>query len=142
MIELPAAKVEIYPEAVTVHIPFDRRDEWTQLIKLPAIEKSQQLYVKLGKPRKPRTTGWKSQNHHFNGHIQQFCQCSGDSFDEVKLHIKREAVSMGYPVKHTSWGTVVPISESDASTVECGYLIDTIHRVASDFGYTLKETNE
>ena len=98
-----------------------------------------QVYVKLGLPRKPRTTGEKSQNRHLNGHVQQIAQYTGDSFDDVKMHIKREAVSMGYPFHTDSFGNMVPNSEADASTVECSYLIDTAHRIASDMSLKLKE---
>lgn len=98
-----------------------------------------QCYIKLGLPRKPRTTGKFSQSAHANGHIQQIAKYTGDSFDDVKMHIKREAVSMGYPFHTDSFGNMVPESEADASTVECSYLIDTAHRIASDMGLALKE---
>ena len=102
-------------------------------------KKVHQVYVKIGYPRKPRTTGEKSQSHHFNGHVQQIAQYTGDSFDDVKMHLKREAVSMGYPYHGDSFGNVVPNSEADASTVECSYLIDTAHRIASDMSIKLRE---
>jgi hypothetical protein len=98
-----------------------------------------QVYAKIGKPRTPRSTGELSQNHHLNGHVQQIAAETGDSFDDVKLHVKREAISMGYPYHTTTWGDVVPQSEADASTEECGYLIETAHRIASFLDIRLRE---
>ena len=100
------------------------------------------MYVKLDKPRRPRTTGERSQNHHLNGHIQQIAEHTGDSFDDVKRHIKREAIADGYPYRTTSFGDVEPQSEADASTVECALLIETAHRIASDMEVMLNEYEE
>jgi len=99
-----------------------------------------QVYVKLGMPRKPRTTGDKSQNHALNGFIQQLCQESGDEFDDMKKEIKRRAIKRGYPFHTDSFGNVVPQSEADCSTVECAMLIDEAHDVASFLNVKLKET--
>lgn len=140
MIELPAARVaEIGPERVTVLIPTSYAEEWEQIRTRPNVVKSGQMYVKIGAPRKPRTTGWKSQNHHLNGHCQQIAAYTGDSFDDVKAYVKREAIADGYPIRTTAWGDVVPQSESDASTVECALLIEASHRVASFLGVQLIE---
>ena len=98
-----------------------------------------QVYVKLGYPRKPRTTGEKSQNHHLNGHIQQICAYTGDDFDDVKMHIKRKAMAKGYPFHTDSFGNAIPDSESDATTGQCAWLIDTAHEVAAFLNVKLKE---
>ena len=129
-----------HPCVVTVRFPAGWSDGVVALKQALEQKRVTQAYVKMGKPRKPRTTGEGSQSHHFNGHVQQIAAYTGDSFDDVKMHIKREAISMGYPWHTTSFGMVAPDSEADASTVECGYLIDTAHRIASDFGIKLKET--
>ena len=142
-VEIPAAHVEhAWSDRVTIKIPVAYRDAWLELASKPNVKKSWQLYVKLAPPRKPRTTGWKSQSHHVNGHVQQIAAYTGDSFDEVKMHIKREAIADGYPVKTASWGDVIPQSEADASTVECAMLIEAAHRVASFLGVRLKEDND
>jgi len=98
-----------------------------------------QVYIKIGYPRKPRTTGDESQNHHLNGHVAQICQETGDGFDDVKMEIKRRAIKRGYPYRTDSFGNVVPQSEADCSTVECGYLIDDAHDVAGFLGIKPKE---
>lgn len=101
-----------------------------------------QVYVKLGYPRKPRTTGKGSGSAHFHGHCQQICQHTGDDFDDVKMHIKRMAIKRGYPTHEDSFGTVVPDSESSISTVQESMLIDTAHEVASFLNVRLKEYDD
>ena len=143
MIEIPAAKVErAMSDKLTILIPELHRDAWLALAGRATVKASRQLYVKLGPPRKPRTTGWKSQCNHTNGHVQQIAAHTGDSFDDVKMHIKREAISAGYPMRTTSWGEAVPVSESDASTVDAAILIETAHRIASMFDIRLQEGDE
>jgi len=139
-IEIPAASVETTGLSVRVAIPTEMYGAWDALRNVPSIKKSSQMLVRLSRPRRPRTTGYRSQNHHLNGHIQQIASYTGDSFDDVKGHIKREAIADGYPIRTTSWGEAVPQSESDASSFECGLLIEAAHRVASFLGATLKES--
>ncbi len=140
MIEVNVDLVQYSHDQVTIKLPASAEDAWSALVQSLQKKRVYQVYVKIGYPRKPRTTGEHSQNSHLNGHVQQIAAYTGDSFDDVKMHIKREAIAMGYPYHTNSFGEVVPDSEANASTVECGYLIDTAHRIASDLGITLKET--
>jgi hypothetical protein len=140
MIECNVDIVRCTNTEITILLPNYAWDAWAALAVKLAEKRMRQVYVKIGYPRKPRTTGNKSQSHHFNGHVAQIAAHTGNSFDDEKMWLKREAISMGYPFHTTSHGDVVPESEANASTVECGYLIDTAHRIASDLGITLKET--
>jgi hypothetical protein len=143
MIELPAAKVLSGNELqVTIEIPEFARSSWLSLAQSAKVQASRQMYVKLDKPRRPRTTGERSQNHHLNGHIQQIAEYTGDSFEAVKKHIKFEAIAEGYPYRTTSFGDVEPQSEADASTAECAILIETTHRIASDLEVILREYDD
>ncbi len=95
------------------------------------------LKVELSKPGKPRTTGKDSQNHAINGAIQAIAKWSGHSFDDIKEHMKREAISRGYPFREIKAkdGRVIgvrPYSETEITTVQAGYLIDTIIQVAAE----------
>jgi hypothetical protein len=99
-----------------------------------------QVHVKVSRPRKPRTTGEFSQNHRLNGFIQQISAYTGDYFDDCKKHIKKQAISMGYPFHTDSFGNVVPQSESEASTQECAILIECTQMIASDMGIVLRES--
>ena len=100
------------------------------------------LQLRMGLPRKPRTTGWRSQNHHINGHCQQIAMETGNSFSAVKERMKVLAIGRGYPIETLVDGTVLPASETDVDTVEAGYLIDAIDQFAAEWGITLKETEE
>lgn len=100
------------------------------------------VHLEISTPFRPRSTGWKSQNHHINGHIQQLAPIMGYSFDELKMWLKREAMSRGWPSKKDPRGNPIPISEADASIEDAAVLIETIHQIAAEFNIRLKETDE
>ena len=95
--------------------------------------------VKISPPRKPRTTGNKSQNHRLNGFIQQIAIATGQPFDDIKKRAKQIAVDMGYPMLtdnngkpiYDVWGNVQGISEADSSTAECALLINAVEQIAA-----------
>lgn len=90
-------------------------------------------------PKRPRTTGEGSQNHHLNGHILQICNETCNSYDAVKNEIKRIAVeTMGYPYEEIN-GHIYPIGESQSSTDECAKLIEAAHVLAADLCIVLQE---
>lgn len=139
MIECNNCEVEFTGRDVRLRFPHGYEDTLRVLEERLKSKKAHQVYVKLGYPRKPRTTGEKSQGHHLNGHIQQIAQYTGDDFADVKMHIKHKAIAKGYPFHTDSFGNVVPQSEADSSTVECAMLIDVAHLVASFLNIKLKE---
>lgn len=97
------------------------------------------VLVTLERPRKTRTTGENSQNHHLNGHIMQICNETGNDFEAVKYCVKMIAVEqMGYPYK-TVAGHILPQGERQSSTVECAKLIEAAHVLAADLGIVLQE---
>lgn len=106
-----------------------------------------QVQFSLGKPGPPRTIGMRSQQAHFNGHVQQIAMETGVDFDRVKRFIKTRALTRGYPVLYCvygipvidEWGNTQGISEADATTAEAGMLIDTIHQFADWWGIKLRE---
>jgi len=101
----------------------------------------------LGRPVKPRTIGYKSQQSHINGHCQQIAVETGQDFEDVKRDMKYRAISRGYPILYNKKGIPIldkhgreqGISEADSNTVEAGYLIDAIHHFADWFGIELIE---
>lgn len=106
------------------------------------------LDVTIATPSRPRTTGDKSQNHHLNGHCMQIAQATGNSFDDVKLYVKRAAFSLGLPMATRPDGTPVlslndgqpiPISESDMDVQQCGWCIECAHVLAGELGVVLVE---
>ena len=97
------------------------------------------VLVTIAQPKRPRTTGDGSQNHHLNGHIMQICNVTGNDYAAVKNAVKMIAVEqMGYP--YTDFhGVITPKPESESSTDECAKLIEAAHIHAADLGIILKE---
>lgn len=90
-------------------------------------------------PKRPRTTGEGSQNHHLNGHIMQICNETGNDYDTIKYCVKMLAVEqMGYPYK-TVAGHILPQPESQSSTDECAKLIEAAHILAAQLSIILQE---
>lgn len=97
------------------------------------------VLVTLQQPKKPRTTGANSQNHHLNAHIVQICNETGNDYDSVKDAVKMIAVeNMNYPYRMIA-GQIVPIRERECGTEECAKLIEAAHVVAADLGIILNE---
>ena len=97
------------------------------------------VLVTLQPPKKPRTTGEGSQNHHLNGHIMQISIETSAGYSAVKDEVKRIAVeTMGYPYEIVN-GHIHPKGESDSSTDECALLIEAAHVLAADLGIILQE---
>lgn len=97
------------------------------------------VLVTLQPPKRPRTTGDGSQNHHLNGHIMQICGETGNDYDTVKNAVKQIAVeNMGYPFREIA-GRIVPFGERESSTDECAKLIEAAHVLAADLGIILQE---
>ena len=97
------------------------------------------VLVTLQPPKRPRTTGKDSQNHHLNGHIMQICNATGQDYDTIKYCVKMIAVEqMGYPYK-TIAGHIVPQPESESSTDECALLIEAAHILAAQLSIILQE---
>ena len=97
------------------------------------------VLVTMQPPKRPRTTGEGSQNHHLNGHIMQICNETCNSYAAVKDEVKRIAVeTMSYPYEIVN-GHIHPIGESESSTDECAKLIEAAHVLAADLGIILQE---
>lgn len=139
MIESNVDIINATDSEITIVLPVGAQEAWWALREKLKAKRVGQVYVKMGYPRKPRTTGEGSQNHHLNGHIQQICQFTGEGFAETKWQIKQRALAKGYPIITGKLGTALPQSESDASTSECAMLIDECHEVASWLNLKLKE---
>ena len=95
--------------------------------------------VTIQPPKKLRTTGANSQNHHLNGHIMQICNETGQDYEEMKYIVKMKAVElMGYPYKILE-GHIYPKPEHQSTTDECAKLIEAAHVTAAEFGIILQE---
>ena len=132
---------------ITFHLPSRLVGQWQNFV-LFALQKSPYVTLTVETPKKPRSTGAGSQNHHLNGHIRQICEETGNDPEVVKLEVKyRAVVFLGYPIEKRPdgsdvfdiWGRPKGISESESSVEECAMLIEMVHILASELGIILRE---
>lgn len=134
------------PESMAFTVPASRRVEYRELVlKAQPLDR---FDIMLSTPRKKRSTGPWSQNHHLNGHCVQIANSTGQDFEAVKLYVKRAAIARGLPLKLKPDGDVllsivdgepVPISEADMDTIQCGWCIEEAHILAAELGIILRE---
>lgn len=106
------------------------------------------ISVTEGPPRKPRSTGKYSQNHHFWGHCYQIAKDTGNSKDMVSYIVRKRSLNRGYPPKTGESGEPVidllsdgwlPQSESVCSSEEINILISEVHMLAAELNIILQE---
>lgn len=133
-------KCTVDAEKIALTLPTNEGAKEKILHELEKIEKAGGFaLVTMQKPKKPRTVGADSQNHHLNAHIMQICQETGNDYDSVKNAVKDTAVQyLGYPYKLIG-RRIVPLRERDSSTEECAKLIEAVHILAGELGIVLKE---
>ncbi len=141
MINLPAVK-ELKTNsrvAISFELPEMFRAAWWAMKEN---DKSGYWNVKISRPKRPRTTGWKSQNHHFRGHCRDIMAQTGNSMTAVATALKEHAVEFfGYPEDEV-FGKMKPRSEADLDTVEESLLIDATHHFAAEWNYWLRENDD
>jgi hypothetical protein len=136
------ARIAYDEPILRVEVPVGLRDAVHAVYARAVLRHGGYGALSVDTPRRPRTTGERSQNHHFNGHCQTIAVETGCSFDAVKAHIKRLAVDIGYPFDTLPDGTVAPKSEADASVEDAIKLIDAAHRFAAEYQIRLREGDD
>jgi hypothetical protein len=88
----------------------------------------------------PRTTGPKSQNNHYHGHKTQIARYQGEDVDKTDYDLRYKAISRGWPSFIDSNGNQQPKPHnSERTTIDLSYLIDTTHEIADFLGLRLIE---
>ena len=101
------------------------------------------LNIRFDLPHRPRTTGWKSQNHHLRGHARQLCDYTGYTMSEMMQVVKEDTPS--WPV---SWKEIrqkkrqIYASEAEISIEVASAAIEICHRIAAENQWILKESSE
>ena len=133
---------------VSFYIPRALKQKIMDLIKKSGKKHNGYVCLEISTPRKPRSTGEKSQCNHFNGHVRDICEDTGNEFADVKLYLKRRAFKRGYPFMRNDAGDIVfslndgeplPRSEADATIEEAATLIEEAHELAGELGIILTE---
>jgi hypothetical protein len=99
--------------------------------------------LSLDLPFKPRSTGYKSANHHLRGHEQQIARAVPCTLSEVHETIKEELADWPEKVINGPSGAkFIKASEADISSAVCAAAIDLCHVWAAHLGITLQEGKE
>jgi len=135
------------PDLVSFNLPAEYLPEYAMMVK-QASGKDDYWRVTIEPWKTKRSTGERSQNHHFNGHVQQIAAETGNDLADVKLFVKRQAMKEGLPAKTRPDGSIVysmtdgepvPISEADMTSQHCYWCIEVCHLIAAEFGIKLRE---
>jgi len=141
MINLPAVK-QLFTSShavISYELPIIYRAPYWKMVELA---RTDFWNVKISRPKRPRTTGYLSQNHHWRGHCRDIMEQTGNSMTAVANALKEYAVEFyGYP-EDVIFGKMKPRSEADLDTVEMGLLIDATHQFAAEWGYWLRESED
>jgi len=150
---IPAAEIvrkPAVPFAIGFRYPPEFEAAVILLLEQARQRKISQLAVTLGLPRRPRSTGARSQNHHFRGHCADIAaqliapDTEGARYnpEEIADAMKRMAVAEGYPSKLGADGIEVPESEALASVEQETVLINVCHRFADIHSFWLTEYDD
>jgi len=140
-------RIEKKNDHYSLKLPEDYKKAMHSLMKFCFEKKGGFCSFSIAPPRKPRSTGKGSQNHHLNSHIQQISLFTGQPFDSIKIYVKSEAVSIGYPILKNNKGedvsdnrgNILGQSETDCSVEECSLLITQVHHLADEYNIRLIE---
>ena len=131
-ITFPALKYEVEGNRLTLRLPMEN------VYSVKALNPDGFLKVTLDKPGKPRTTGKDSQNNKIHALVIAIAQETGNDIEAVKYAAKKMAIVRGYPYE-TIMGEIVPFSTARISTIEAGYLIETLLQIAAEFNVVIKD---
>ncbi len=138
-ITIPAAPIHLGKVAGNILItpPYPLRESIFNMVDKAGWD--YKFRIRIATQWTPRTTGWKSQNHHFRGHCRSILEQSGNTMTAVARAIKEFAVeNWGYP-EVEEFGKMQPKSEADLSTTEEALLIEAAHHFAAEWNYDLVE---
>lgn len=138
-------KITVHRSQVALLLTGDAKAQLNTLLDKAEAKHNGYINVSIELPRRPRTTGERSQNRALNGYIQQICEDTGNDFGVVKTEIKYRALRRGYPflekngiIMRDIYGREMGISEADSSVEECGLLIEEAIQLASELDIKLE----
>ena len=98
--------------------------------------------LSLEAPAKPKTTGENSQNNKAWGCATQIAHGLNQGDDPRDVLYDACIATAGYPTRMNKFGRIVAQSWSEASTVQASSVIETLVRIAAEFGIPLVEGKE
>ena len=148
MIECTAEVVSSRSCEITLRLPNNLRESLEMLGKKLKDNRVTQVYIKLGYPRRPVSRGERGQLNRIHGQCQDLATQLSDGVkmytkEEVKAAMKRMAVSIGYRTKFNDIdGIEEPISLTEATMEEAGFVTTTINRFADAHDLWLTEYDD
>lgn len=135
---------EVFPSAnggpaMLVMVPPAMWPAQRALLDKSAEKHSCYLSLDVSLPHKPRSTGWKSQNHHLWGHAAQIGTELG--YDRREMLYLIASMTNEWPMMRYK-DKQVPVSEAQISSDVSSAAIETAHRIAADNNITLREDSE
>lgn len=71
--------------------------------------------------------------------ITEISKETGNDLHDVEEAAKERAIRRGYPYHQNKiTGQIKPVSMTEISTVEAGYLIDELYRIAAEYGVNVE----
>ena len=122
-----------------VVIPAAFRDSARRVVEKCIEKHSGFCRLSLDRPSKPKTTGEESQNNHAWGHATQIASGLNQGDDPRDVLYDACISTPDYPTRMNKFGRVIAQSWSEATTVQAASVIETLHRIAGDFGIVLIE---
>lgn len=150
MKEVRFAAITLYyaksPTSTEFRYLFYVNKDYADLIHKLRTGSKNQVQLRISKPFKPRSTGYRSQNHRFRGQCGDISkQVDGFTPAEVARIMKGLAVGNGYPTKTLGVNmkkhkkVTMPESEANLSVEQEDILIKTVQEFADRNEYWLTE---
>lgn len=132
---------EVFPatggaHAMLVVVPDSFWPTQRELLDRSEQRHSNYLTLDISLPHKPRSTGYKSQNHHLWGHAAQIGEHLG--YDRREMVYLIAEMTNGWPMVECM-GKMIPRSESMISSAVAAEAIEVAHRIAAENGINLIE---
>ena len=127
------------PDAVTFRVPADYRQPLIVVLKRCAEKASGYATLTIEPPKRPRTTGPRSQNSALWGWCSDIAEQLDYTDEQVKAAMCRMAVSEGYPTTLSIDGVEEPMPTRRASTEQLSVVLSVIVRFADEHSLYLTE---
>jgi hypothetical protein len=124
---------------LTITLPVQYVEAFKELSDKSALRHNGYLTCDFSLPHKPKTDGEKSQNSHAWGHATTIAAGLNQGDDPRDVLYDACIATAGYPTRMNKFGRVVAQSWSLATTVQAAAVIETLHRLAAEFGIKLIE---
>ena len=140
---IPNARVEAWSptNGLRVYIPPAFAVAVDRIVERCHAKHGGYVKVSVDVPSKPRTTGEKSQNNKAWGCATQIAKGLGQGDDPRDVLYDACIATSGYPTRMNKFGRIVAQSWSLATTVQASAVIETMIRIAADFGIILDDGN-